>query len=92
MQGPPVPSAGRLFLKRLGFSLFQAAIFGSLVGLLVYYRVPYRTPTGGLEWTQLPSFWLEGWERPLYDWRARELGARTDAQKGRSDRVVAPYG
>ncbi|HET9451982.1 MAG TPA: adenylate/guanylate cyclase domain-containing protein [Aggregicoccus sp.] len=84
MQGP-FQSAGRRFLKRLGFSLLQAAIFGSLVGLLVLLR-PAR-PGGdeaGRTLMSGPAAWLEGLERATYDWRARELGAHST----RSDRVV----
>nr|WP_228530555.1 MULTISPECIES: adenylate/guanylate cyclase domain-containing protein [Myxococcaceae] len=73
----------------MGFSLLQAAIFGSLVGLLVLLRPPRpgvddgegpapRTLLAG------PAGWLEGLERGAYDWRARELGRRST----RSDSVV----
>ncbi|XXF75760.1 adenylate/guanylate cyclase domain-containing protein [Myxococcaceae bacterium GXIMD 01537] len=87
MQGAPVQSAGRRFLKRLGFSLLQAAIFGSLVGLLVYQRVPRaQLHAEGAPRTVLAGLvgWLDGLERVTYDWRARALGARSE----RSDRVV----
>ncbi len=87
MQGSPVQSAGRRFLKRLGFSLLQAAIFGSIVGLLVYHRVPrVQLDAEGAPRTVLADLvgWLEGWERIAYDWRARALGERSE----RSDRVV----
>jgi adenylate cyclase len=71
----------------LGYSLLQATLFGAILGMLVYYRVP-RTQLGG-EATPIavlarPSSWLESWERGAYDWRARALGARSS----RSDRVV----
>jgi adenylate cyclase len=83
----PIYSAGLRFLQRLGYSLLQATLFGAILGLLVYYRVP-RAQLGG-EATPIavlarPSAWLESWERSSYDWRARALGARSS----RSDRVV----
>ena len=78
-------SKGRLFVKRLGFSLLQAAIFGSLVGLLVLLR-PARpgVEDGAPTLLSGPAGWLEGLERSAYDWRARELGARST----RPDEVV----
>lgn len=90
MQGSPVQSAGRRFLKRLGFSLLQAAIFGSIVGLLVFHRVPRTALEDGTPLTALEVLvgWLDGWERVTYDWRVRALGATVDAAKGRSDDVV----
>jgi adenylate cyclase len=83
----PIYSAGLRFLQRLGYSLLQATLFGAILGLLVYYRVP-RAQLGS-EATPIavlarPSAWLESWERGAYDWRARALGARSS----RSDRVV----
>jgi adenylate cyclase len=83
----PIYSAGLRFLQRLGYSLLQATLFGAILGLLVYYRVPRAqldeeaTPIAMLA---RPSSWLESWERGTYDWRARALGARSS----RSDRVV----
>ncbi len=87
MRSLPIYSAGLRFLQRLGYSLLQATLFGVILGLLVYYRVP-RAQLGS-EATPLavlarPSAWLESWERSAYDWRARALGARSS----RSDRVV----
>jgi adenylate cyclase len=84
----PIYSAGLRFLQRLGYSLLQATLFGSILGLLVYYRVP-RTQLAEEEATPIallarPSALLESWERGAYDWRARALGARSS----RSDRVV----
>ena len=81
----PLQSAGRRFLKRLGFSLLQAAIFGSLVGLLVLLRpVRFVDDEAGRTLLSGPAEWLEGLERSAYDWLARELGERSE----RSDRVV----
>ena len=87
MRSLPIYSAGLRFLQRLGYSLLQATLFGAILGLLVYYRVPRAqldeeaTPIAVLA---RPSSWLESWERGTYDWRARALGARSS----RSDRVV----
>ena len=83
----PIYSAGLRFLQRLGYSLLQATLFGTILGLLVYYRVPRAqlsedaTPIALLA---RPSAWLQSWERGTYDWRARSLGGRSS----RSDRVV----
>ncbi|MBU8900549.1 adenylate/guanylate cyclase domain-containing protein [Corallococcus sp. H22C18031201] len=91
VQGLRAHSAGRRFLKRLGFSLLQAALFGSLMGLLVSQRPPrvasadeapsLLSPTGLLE---AASRGVDSWERVFYDWRVRKLGERSE----RSDRVV----
>lgn len=84
MTRSPLPSAGRRFLQRFGFSLVQAALFGSLVGLLVYNR-----PSTSHSLEDEPSFnwpriavrsmarWLESWELSTYDWRARSLGGQS---------------
>ncbi len=83
----PIYSAGLRFLQRLGYSLLQATLFGAILGLLVYYRVPRAllsedaTPIALLA---RPSAWLQSWERGTYDWRVRSLGGRSS----RSDRVV----
>jgi adenylate cyclase len=83
----PIYSAGLRFLQRLGYSLLQATLFGAILGLLVYYRVPRAqlseeaTPIALLA---RPSAWLQSWERATYDWRVRSLGGRSS----RSDRVV----
>jgi adenylate cyclase len=83
----PIYSAGLRFLQRLGISLLQATLFGAILGVLVYYRVPRSQLTE--EATPLallarPSAWVQSWERGTYDWRVRALGARSS----RSDRVV----
>ncbi|MET0406482.1 MAG: adenylate/guanylate cyclase domain-containing protein [Cystobacter sp.] len=83
----PIYSTGLRFLQRLGYSLLQATLFGVILGVLVYYRVPRErlsedaTPLALLA---RPAAWLEAAERLTYDWRARALGARGS----RSDRVV----
>ncbi|REG35994.1 adenylate cyclase [Archangium gephyra] len=83
----PIYSAGLRFLQRLGYSLLQATLFGAILGLLVFYRVPRAllsedaTPIALLA---QPSALLQSWERGTYDWRARSLGGRSS----RSDRVV----
>jgi adenylate cyclase len=72
----------------LGFSLVQAAIFGSLLGLMAFYRVQ----RGGrdelvddeLAWHQRVRAGLERLELPFFDWRLRALGDRSE----RSDEVV----
>ena len=40
MRSLPIYSAGLRFLQRLGYSLLQATLFGAILGLLVFYRVP----------------------------------------------------
>ncbi|AKJ05306.1 adenylate/guanylate cyclase domain-containing protein [Archangium gephyra] len=87
MRSLPIYSAGLRFLQRLGYSLLQATLFGAILGLLVFYRVPRAllsedaTPIALLA---QPSALLQSWERGTYDWRARSLGGRSS----RSDRVV----
>ena len=75
------PSAGRRFLKTLGFALLQAAIFGSLVGALVYFRTPRpvldRSGDTPLSLRQKLASPLTALERESLDWRARELGRRS---------------
>jgi adenylate cyclase len=70
----------------LGFSLVQAAIFGSLLGVMVYYRLPlgYREDGDEPMWHQRMRAGLERLELPFFDWRARSLGERSD----RSEEVV----
>ncbi|HZI13075.1 MAG TPA: adenylate/guanylate cyclase domain-containing protein [Myxococcus sp.] len=63
----------------------MAVLFGCVLGLLVYLRAPrVYTPRGEESPAWVPSAaletaqeWLEGYERVSYDWRARELGARS---------------
>ncbi|EPX63410.1 Adenylate cyclase [Cystobacter fuscus DSM 2262] len=87
MRSLPIYSTGLRFLQRLGYSLLQATLFGVILGLLVYYRVPRAqlseeaTPLALLA---RPASWLQAAENVTYDWRARSLGARGS----RSDRVV----
>lgn len=87
MLPPFLHSAGRRFLKRLGFSLAQAAIVGSVIGLLVASR-PARTQLvtedGPRSILSTLALWMEGMERPFYDARARFLGSHSQP----SDRVV----
>ncbi len=86
MQGHRAHTAGRRFLKRLGVSLLMAVLFGCVLGLLVYLRAPRTAATRGEDspaWVpsaalEAAQAWLEGYERLSYDWRARELGARSD--------------
>ncbi|KFE64747.1 CHASE2 domain-containing protein [Hyalangium minutum] len=84
MQSRPVQSSGRRFLKRLGFALLQTAIFGSLIGGLVYVRVP-RTQLDSEGAPQTVLTWLVGLiERPeslTYDARARALGESLQRQR-----------
>lgn len=85
MPGLPIYSAGLRFLQRLGFSLLQALLFGGLLGLVVYYRVPaVQADAEGVPLLQRPIAWIESLERATYDWRARALGARST----RSEQVL----
>jgi adenylate cyclase len=95
VQNPPVQSPGRRFLKRLGFALLQAAIFGSLVGLLVYFRVPRtQLETEGAPQTMMAALseLIETPERDTYDWRVQYLGEHLQRQRAKEpkgqDRVV----
>ncbi|MBX5481151.1 MAG: adenylate/guanylate cyclase domain-containing protein [Myxococcaceae bacterium] len=76
MQKPPGSSAGR-FLRKSGFALGSAALFGALIGLIVYFRVPraeWEDAGGKLRWHLRLRTWLEELELRTYDWRARALG------------------
>ncbi len=77
MPAPHPQSAARRFLGRLAFSFAQAALFGALVGGLVYFRVPRRvqeeTRPSDRTLSQQLRLWLEVLELQTYDWRAREL-------------------
>jgi adenylate cyclase len=74
-----LPSAGKRFFLRLGFSLGQAAIWGSLVGLWAYFRPERSSPDGAepslMQRLQRP---LEALELQSYDWRARERALRSE--------------
>jgi adenylate cyclase len=76
------------FVRRLAFSLLQASIFGSLLGVMVYYRLPQGTREEGgeeeLAWHQRIRVGLERLELPFYDLRMRALADRAN----RSDDVV----
>lgn len=82
MYGPPVSSSAARFLQILGFALGQAAILGTLVGLLVYFRPP-RLARGEEPEENVPIYrWarnqLDALELLTYDLRARELGKRQE--------------
>jgi len=84
VQSRPVQSSGRRFLKRLGFALLQTAIFGALIGGLVFARVPRtQLDTEGAPQTVLA--WLVGLierpERVTYDARVRALGESLQRQR-----------
>jgi adenylate cyclase len=82
---PHLPSAGRRFVNRLGFSLVQAAIFGSLVGLGVFFRSDRvsleEAQEGNLSLKQRLIWPLEWLELVSFDWRAREAGRASDPIK-----------
>jgi adenylate cyclase len=76
---------GRRFFATFGYSLLQAAIFGSTVAALLYFRVPRAEVGEPLATHALTGLRrrLEAAEQPFYDWRARELGrasTRSDAE------------
>ena len=80
---------GRRFFATFGYSLLQAAIFGSTVAALLYFRAPRVQDEEG---EALASHALtrarQGLERLesfFYDWRARALGR----ESSRSDAEVA---
>lgn len=76
----------RQLLKRFGVSLLQAAIFGTAVGGVAYFRLPRGgDPTGSAE----PTLFgiraaVERWELQSLDWRLKARGAASS----RSDEVV----
>ncbi|MCI0572944.1 MAG: CHASE2 domain-containing protein [Myxococcaceae bacterium] len=78
MQSARLQSAGRRFLRILGFSLLQAVLLGCAFGWLTSVRVA-RTEREEEGVERLPvhqqlSDRLERLELAFYDWRARELG------------------
>ncbi len=84
MQNPSVQSSGRRFLKRVGFALFQTAIFGTLIGGLASVRVPRtQLETEGAPQTVLANLveLLDGVERIAYDARVRALGESLQRQR-----------
>ena len=87
MRSLPIYSTGLRFLQRLAYSLLQATLFGAILGVLVYNRVPrgrLSEDAAPVPLLARPAEGLEAWERITYDGRVRSLGARSS----RSDRVV----
>ncbi|HLL55587.1 MAG TPA: adenylate/guanylate cyclase domain-containing protein [Myxococcaceae bacterium] len=88
MYGPPVSSSATRFLRILGFSLMQALMLGTLVGLLVYFRAPRvgreAMPDPSRPFHQRLRDGLEAVELWTYDLRLRELAKRQE----RPDSVV----
>jgi adenylate cyclase len=81
---PLLPFAARRTLRVLGFSLVQAAVFGSLLGALVSVR---PTPSPGFQgeedattprWRSVLGAPMDAVDRLAYDWRLRELGHRAE--------------
>ncbi|MGO9065647.1 MAG: CHASE2 domain-containing protein [Myxococcaceae bacterium] len=84
MAPPLLPFAARRTLRVLGFSLVQAAVFGSLLGALVSVR---PVPASGLlgeedattpRWRAFLGAPVDAVDRWAYDWRLRELGRRAE--------------
>ncbi len=74
---PPGSSAARRFLRRFGFALASAALFGALFGLLVYFRAPrvaWEEHESDVPLHLQARRLIETLELRAYDWRARELG------------------
>lgn len=90
MAPPLLPFAARRTLRVLGFSLVQAAVFGSVLGALVSVRpVPSPGFVGDEEaptprWRALLGAPVDAVDRLAYDWRLRELGGRAEP----TDKVV----
>jgi adenylate cyclase len=80
---------GRRFFATFGYSLLQAAIFGSTVAALLYFRAPRVTDEEGeaiaSHAVASARQGLEWMESGFYDWRARALGR----ESSRSDSDVA---
>jgi adenylate cyclase len=81
---PLLPFAARRTLRVLGFSLVQAAVFGSLLGALVSVR---PAPSPGFlgeedaptpRWRAFLGAPVDAVDRLVYDWRLRELGGRAE--------------
>lgn len=88
MAPPLLPFAARRTLRVLGFSLVQAAVFGSLLGALVSVR---PQPSPGLlgeedaptpRWRALLGAPVDAVDRWAYDWQLRELGRQTEPADG----------
>jgi adenylate cyclase len=81
---PLLPFAARRTLRVLGFSLVQAAVFGSLLGALVSVR-PRPSP-GFLgeedaptpRWRAFLGAPVDAVDRLAYDWQLREFGNRAE--------------
>lgn len=76
VQGVLSQSAGRRFIKKFGMALVWAALVGSAVGPLVYFRA--SRPTVAEDESSIPLHrqlvrQLETLELIAYDWRMREL-------------------
>jgi adenylate cyclase len=81
---PLLPFAARRTLRVLGFSLVQAAVFGTALGALVSVR-PAPSPgfVGEEEaptprWRAFLGAPVDALDRLAYDWRLRELGGRAE--------------
>ncbi len=90
MAPPLLPFAARRTLRVLGFSLVQAAVFGTALGALVSVRPPPSPGFVGEEeaptprWRAFLGAPVDALDRLAYDWRLRELGGRAEP----TDRVV----
>lgn len=80
----PFQSTGWRLAKTIGFALLWAAFFGLAMGALVFYRVPRGSSVESPPWHLRLRLALESLELRTYDWRARELGERSE----RTDAVV----
>jgi adenylate cyclase len=81
---PSGSSATRRFLRRAGFALFSAALFGALFGGLLYFRVPrgsWEQQEGRLPLHKEARRLLESLELRTYDWRVRELGRASEPSR-----------
>jgi adenylate cyclase len=90
VQNPSVQSAGRRFLKRVGFALLQTAIFGTLIGGLASVRVPRtQLETEGAPQTVLANLveLLDRLERIAYDARVRALGESLQRQRSKESKA-----
>ena len=77
MRRLPISSTGLRFLQRLAYSLLQATLFGTILGVLVYFRPPRAQLSEGAAPVTLlsrPAAGLESWERITYDGRVRAVG------------------
>ena len=71
-------------MQKFGVSFFWALVFGVIFGGASYFRLERTDLSGDPRWHAVARLWLERLEWATWDWRSRELGAKSTP----SDEVV----